>query len=72
MNHFVLLEIIFTVKRVIKQIRTRVGDRLKIDCQDEMLGFRRIAAYHCSNPQKSDEILKPFDFHIDRVRDFNL
>jgi hypothetical protein len=57
MKHFVLLKNIFMVKSVIKQIRTRVGDRLKIDCQDEEHGFRRIAANHCSNPQKSDEIL---------------
>jgi hypothetical protein len=68
----VTVKIITTVKSAIKQNKCESGDRLKIDCQDEEHGFRRIAAYHCSNPQKSDEILKPFDFHIDRVRDFNL
>jgi len=42
-THFVSL-----TKRV--WIWTRVGDRLKIDCQDEEDGFLRIAAYHCCNP----------------------
>ena len=54
------------------RVWTGVGDRLKIDCQDEEHGFIPIAAYHCCNPQKLDEILKPFDFHIDRVIDCNL
>ncbi len=52
------------------RVWTGVGDRLKIDCQDEEHGFIPIA-YHCCTPKKSDELLKPFDFHIDRVRDCN-
>ena len=55
-----------------KQVWTGVGDKLKWDCQDEEHGFICIAAYHCYNPPKLDEILKPFDSHIDRVRDCNL
>ncbi len=66
---------IITVESDIKKqvwIWTGGGDKLKIDCPDEEHGFIPIAAYHCCNHKKSDEILKPFHFNIDRVRDCNL
>jgi hypothetical protein len=61
--------------RLTKQvwIWTWVGDRLKIDCQDEKDGFLSIAAYHCCNPHpKIGWNTKLFDFHIARARDCNL
>ncbi len=69
------MKIIITVKSAIKQNKCESEpelDRLKTDCQDEEDGFIPIAAYHCCNPQKSDEMIKPIDFHISRVRDSNL
>ena len=56
----VTVKIITTVKSAIKQNKCESGDRLKIDCPDEEHGFIPIAAYHCCNHKKSDEILKPF------------